>query len=34
MMERNLHHVPVVEDGVLVGVLARHDLLGFLARRS
>jgi CBS domain-containing protein len=34
MMERNLHHVPVVENGVPVGVLARHDLLGFLARRS
>jgi hypothetical protein len=29
----NLHHVPVVENGVPVGVLARHDLLGFLARR-
>jgi CBS domain-containing protein len=34
MMERNLHHVPVVENGVPVGVLARHDLLRFLARRS
>jgi CBS domain-containing protein len=34
MMERQLHHVPVVENGVPVGVLARHDLLGFLARRS
>jgi CBS domain-containing protein len=34
MMERNYHHVPVVENGVPVGVLARHDLLGFLARRS
>lgn len=34
MMERNLHHVPVVENGVPVGVLARHDLLAFLARRS
>jgi CBS domain-containing protein len=34
MMERNLHHVPVVENGVPVGVLARHDLLGFLVRRS
>lgn len=34
MMERKLHHVPVVENGVPVGVLARHDLLGFLARRS
>jgi CBS domain-containing protein len=34
MMEANLHHVPVVENGVPVGVLARHDLLGFLARRS
>jgi CBS domain-containing protein len=34
MMERNLHHVPVVENGVPMGVLARHDLLGFLARRS
>lgn len=33
MMERNLHHVPVVDNGVPVGVLARHDLLGFLARR-
>ena len=34
MMERNLHHVPVVENGVPVGVLARHDLLRSLARRS
>jgi CBS domain-containing protein len=34
MMEGDLQHVPVVEDGVPVGVLARHDLLGFLARRS
>jgi CBS domain-containing protein len=34
MMERNLQHVHVVENGVPVGVLARHDLLGFLARRS
>jgi CBS domain-containing protein len=34
MMERNLHHVPVVEKGVPVGMLARHDLLGFIARRS
>ena len=36
MMERkrNLHYVPVVEDRVPVGMLARHDLLGFLARRS
>jgi CBS domain-containing protein len=33
MMERNLHHVPVVENGVPVGVLARHDLLGFLTGR-
>ena len=34
MMERKLRHVPVVESGVPVGVLARHDLLGFMARRS
>jgi CBS domain-containing protein len=34
MMERKLHHVPVVANGVPVGVLARHDLLRFLARRS
>ncbi|MGH2663475.1 MAG: CBS domain-containing protein [Actinomycetota bacterium] len=34
MMEHNLHHVPVVENGVPVGVLARHDLLGSLARLS
>jgi CBS domain-containing protein len=33
MMERNLHHVPVVENGAPVGVLARHDLLGFLTGR-
>src|ERR671919_2852648 len=33
MMEASLHHIPVVENGVPVGVLARHDLLGFLARR-
>jgi CBS domain-containing protein len=34
MMQRSLHHVPVVDSGVPVGVLARHDLLRFLARRS
>lgn len=34
MMERNLRHVPVIESGVPVGVLARHDLLGFLGRLS
>lgn len=34
MMERNLHHIPVVEKGVPVGVLARHDLLRFLGRGS
>jgi CBS domain-containing protein len=28
MMERSLHHVPVVDSGVPVSVLARHDLLG------
>jgi CBS domain-containing protein len=33
MMERELRHVPVVEDGVPVGVLARHDLLALLGRR-
>jgi hypothetical protein len=31
-MERSLHHVPVVDSGIPGGVLARHDLLGFLAR--
>lgn len=34
MMEQDLQHVPVVENGVPVGLLARHDLLRFLARRS
>jgi CBS-domain-containing membrane protein len=34
MMEGDLQHVPVVENGVPVGMLARHDLLRFLARRS
>ncbi len=33
MMERNVHHVPVVENGTPIGVVARHDLLEFLARR-
>jgi CBS domain-containing protein len=34
MMTEDLHHIPVVESGAPVGVLTRHDLLGFLARRT
>lgn len=34
MMDRDLHHLPVVEDGVPVGVVARHDLLTLLAGKS
>jgi signal-transduction protein with cAMP-binding, CBS, and nucleotidyltransferase domain len=32
MMEQNVHHIPVVEDGVPVGVVAGHDVLELLAR--
>jgi CBS domain-containing protein len=34
MLERGIHHVPVVENGVPVGVVARHDVLEFLAHRG
>jgi CBS domain-containing protein len=34
MMERNVHHVPVVEKGVPVGVVARHDVLEILTHRT
>ncbi|MGH2655532.1 MAG: CBS domain-containing protein [Actinomycetota bacterium] len=33
MMDHDLHHVPVVDDGIPVGILSRHDLLTLLARR-
>lgn len=32
MMARKVHHIPVVEDGVPVGIVARHDVLQLLAR--
>jgi CBS domain-containing protein len=31
MIERSINHVPVVRDGELVGIVARHDLLRLLA---
>jgi CBS domain-containing protein len=34
MLERGIHHVPVVENGVPVGVVARQDVLEFLAHRT
>jgi CBS domain-containing protein len=34
MIERNIHHVPLVENGVPVGIVARHDVLEFLAHRG
>jgi CBS domain-containing protein len=34
MMERNVHHIPVVENRIPVGVVARHDVLAFIARRA
>lgn len=33
MGERRVRHLPVVEDGNLVGVLSIRDVLGFLAER-
>ncbi len=32
MIQRNLKRLPVVRDGVLVGVVTRHDLLKLMAR--
>lgn len=32
MLDRDVKHVPVVEDDELVGVVARHDLLRLLQR--
>jgi CBS domain-containing protein len=34
MLEHGIHHVPVVENGVPVGVVARYDVLEFLAHRG
>jgi CBS-domain-containing membrane protein len=34
MMDQDLHHLPVIENGIPVGVVARHDLLSLLAKRS
>jgi CBS domain-containing protein len=34
MMARKVHHVPVVEDDVPVGIVARHDVLELLAQRG
>ena len=34
MFQRNLKHVPVVQDGKPVGMLARHDLLKLIAAPS
>ena len=33
MGERNLRHLPVVENGNLVGIVSIKDVLGFLAER-
>jgi len=32
MLDRNLYAVPVIDDGRLVGIVARHDVLRTLAR--
>lgn len=32
MLDRKLKHVPVVEDGKPVGMIARHDVLKLMAR--
>jgi CBS domain-containing protein len=34
MMARKVHHVPVVEDDIPVGIVARHDVLELLAKRG
>ena len=34
MMARKVHHVPVVEEDVPVGIVARHDVLELLAQRG
>jgi CBS domain-containing protein len=34
MMEHKIHHVPVVENGIPVGVVARHDVLQILSDRT
>jgi CBS domain-containing protein len=34
MMARKVHHIPVVEDDVPVGIVARHDVLKRLAQRG
>lgn len=32
MIQRNVHRLPVVRDGVPVGIVARHDILRLMAR--
>ena len=34
MAERKLRHLPVVEDGNLVGMVSMRDVFGYLAERS
>lgn len=34
MLRHEVHHVPVVRDGVPVGIVARHDLLRMMAREG
>jgi CBS domain-containing protein len=33
MLDRDIHHIPVVRDGTPVGVITRHDLLRVMARQ-
>jgi len=33
MVQKDLKRVPVVRDGVPVGIVARHDLLKLMARK-
>jgi CBS domain-containing protein len=32
MLKHDIHHIPVVENGIPTGMIARHDLLEIMAR--
>lgn len=33
MLENRINHIPIVEDGLVIGIVSRHDFLRLAARR-